>query len=96
LFLTAIIIVSLVHMSTHFKLTDPTDKENSQVVKPVRKEKQGEEPQIKKKILGETSQPQSIVEEPSSPEGSRLLARKREFQRQQRRIGDFAFRLFPC
>lgn len=56
------------------------DKENPKVKPlPPKKDKfSAEEPQPKKTILGEANGSISVVEEPTSPEDTRLLNRKRQ------------------
>ena len=49
---------------------------------------------IKKIVLGEVSQQSLIIEEPSSPEDSRLLAKKRKMQ--IKNASDFTFKLNFC
>lgn len=67
-------------MSNNSKWIEMIDKENTKFrPTPSKKDKTTqEEPQIKKKILGEASNTVFVVEEPTSPDDSRLLKRKRE------------------
>jgi hypothetical protein len=67
-------------MSTSQRWNDRVDKENSKITPTQGKKEKGsnEEPQLKKKVLGEASNMVFIVEdEPSSPDDSRLMNRKR-------------------
>lgn len=72
--------VSKREMSNNSKWIEMIDKENTKFrPTPSKKDKNTqEEPQIKKKILGEASNTVFVVEEPTSPDDSRLLKRKRE------------------
>ena len=84
-------------MSSLARNIELCDKENSQVAKAPKKDKlQGEEQPVKKTVLGESTQPQSVIEEPESPEDTRLLKRKRDFQKQQKSVNDFSIKLFSC
>lgn len=70
-------------MSTSQRWSEKIDKENTKVLPPQGKKEKGtfEEPPLKKKVLGEASNMVFVVdEEPSSPEDSRLLNRKREMK----------------
>ena len=66
-------------MSCHPKYLDQVDKENSKVGVPlIKKDKNAvEEPQPRKTVLGESNSTITVVE-PSSPEDTRLLNRKRQ------------------
>lgn len=84
-------------MSMQTKNIELIDKENAPVARALRKDKlTSEDLQVKKTVLGESTQPQSVIDEPSSPEDSRLLKRKRDFQKQLKSVNDFSIKLLPC
>ena len=69
------------------------DKENTSAKVFQGKKEKGtfEEPQIKKTVLGESNGNITIIEEPTSPEDTRLMNRKREMKPLS--CTNFAFRL---
>lgn len=78
------------------KYIEMVDKENSKVGhQPNKKDKNCDELPVKKTVLGETNQQVFLVEEPSSPEDTKLLNRKREMQ-QKAVTGGFALKLQFC
>jgi hypothetical protein len=83
-------------MATSLKYIEMIDKENSKVGIPsVKKDKSNaEDPYVKKTVLGEVSQPQILPNEPSSPEDTKLLERKRKMGKQS--VEGFAFQLSFC
>jgi hypothetical protein len=83
-------------MSSTQKYAEQVDKENAQLPPFFAKKEKliGEEPQIRKTVLGESSQPKVFTEEPTSPEDTKLLARKREIERGSALT--FAFKLNFC
>lgn len=81
-------------MSSNAKWIEMVDKENSKVGLPVKKDKLAEEAQVKKTVLGESCQPKILPNEPTSPEDSKLLDRKRKMNKQS--VENFAFKLNFC
>jgi hypothetical protein len=61
---------------------------------PAVKHWKGEEGHVKKTVLGETNQPKILPNEPSSPEDSKLLDRKRQMNKQS--VQAFSFKLNFC
>ena len=76
------------------KYIELVDKENTNAGLSLSKPSKGEEPYIKKTVLGETNQPKILANEPSSPEDSKLLERKRQMNKQS--VKDFSFKLNFC
>jgi hypothetical protein len=63
--------------STYPKYIELVDKENTQQGCFITKRDKTNAEEPKKTVLGETSQPKVIADEPSSPEDTKLLYRKR-------------------
>lgn len=81
-------------MATAQKWNEKVDKENTKLGPvPTKKDKSVLEEPSKKKVLGEASNTVFVVEEPTSPDDDRLLARKREFK--QTSCMDFSLQLRP-
>jgi hypothetical protein len=76
------------------KYIELVDKENTNAGLPLPKHSKGDEAQIKKTVLGETNQPKILANEPTSPEDSKLLERKRQMNKQS--VKDFSFKLNFC
>jgi hypothetical protein len=69
-------------MTSNTKWIELVDKENSNVgAHVVKKDKLSHEEQVKKTVLGESCQPKILPNEPSSPEDSKLLERKRKMNK---------------
>lgn len=70
-------------MASNAKWIEMVDKENSKIGVPsIKKDKIGnEEVQVKKTVLGESCQPKISSNEPSSPEDTKLLERKRKMSK---------------
>lgn len=79
-------------MTSNPKYLVSMDKENTKMGPfHIKKDKLNEEQQPKKTILGESSSTITVVGEPSSPEDSRLMKRKREMKPLS--CADFSFKL---
>lgn len=76
------------------KYIELVDKENTNAGLHLVKHTKGDEAQVKKTVLGETNQPKIITNEPSSPEDSKLMERKRQMSKQS--VQAFAFKLNYC
>jgi hypothetical protein len=76
------------------KYIELVDKENTNAGLHLIKQGKGEEGQVKKTVLGETNQPKILPNEPSSPEDSKLLDRKRQMNKQS--VQAFSFKLNFC
>lgn len=78
--------------TTHTKYIEMVDKENTNKGSLLpKKDKMSEEIQVKKTVLGESSQPKYIVDEPTSPEDTKLMNKKRE--NQQKNTTSFSLKL---
>lgn len=76
------------------KYIELVDKENTKAGLPLPKQTKGEENPVKKTVLGETNQPKIITNEPSSPEDSKLMDRKRQMNKQS--VEGFTLKLNFC
>ena len=72
------------------------DKENLKVVAPLSKKDKAasEDTPVKKTVLGESSQQKKVAVEPSSPEDSKLLEKKRAMK--YGNAESFSFSLAQC
>lgn len=64
------------------KYIELVDKENTNAGVPLPKHSKGDDNPVRKTVLGETNQPKIIANEPSSPEDSKLMDRKRQMSKQ--------------